>query len=177
MGAEGSQRFLEFLDTLGINEAWISEVKPSGRESWNGHGICTENDRKALAALQDRYNKKSGMTVNYLGHFEGACHFGCNAGTRMIYVDAFGEVSPCVFAPLSFGSVKTRPVAEIWSGMSSMFKPSSSCFVNENYPLFSRHDTGSLPISPEGSEALMRDAVFGEPARFQRILYGRGRKQ
>ena len=175
IGAEGSQRFLAFLDTLGINEAWISEVKPSGRESWNGQGICTVNDRKALAVLQDRYNRRNGMTVNYLGHFEGARHFGCNAGTRMIYVDAFGEVSPCVFTPISFGNVKKRPVSEVWNDMTPLFTPSSSCFANENYPLYSRYDTGSLPISPEGSSALMREAVFREPARFQRILKGRRR--
>lgn len=176
LSVEGSQRFLAFLATLGINEAWISEIKPSGRESWGGRGVCAESDRTALTALQDRYNRRNGMTVNYLGHFEGEGHFGCNAGTRMIYVDAFGEVSPCVFTPLSFGNVRTRSVSEVWSDMSSLFQPSSSCFAIENHHLYSRHDTGSLPIPPEGSRALVREAVFHGPARFQRILNGRGRR-
>ncbi len=175
MSMEGVRRFLAFLDTLEVNEAWISEVKPSGRRSWNGGDVCTESDREALTALQDRLNRKSGMTVNYLGHFEGAGHFGCNAGTKMIYVDAFGEVSPCVFTPLSFGNVGTRSIFGIWNEMSMLFSPSSSCFASENHHLYSRYDTGSLPISPEGSRALMREAVFLGPARFQRILNNRGR--
>ncbi len=81
--------------------------------------------------MQDRWNKSGRMTVNYLGHFEGPDHFGCNAGTKMIYIDAFGEVSPCVFAPMSFGNVRERPLAEIWSDMRERFAPGSSCFVIE----------------------------------------------
>ena len=27
----------------------------------------------------------------------------------MIYVDAFGEVSPCVFTPMTFGNVRRAP--------------------------------------------------------------------
>lgn len=175
-GFEGSQRYLAFLRTLGISEAWISEAKPSCRQSGGGTGVSTEAERNAFSALQDRNNRKRGMTVNYLGHFEGAGHFGCNAGTRMIYVDAFGEVSPCVFTPLSFGNVRVRPVSSIWSDMSSLFSPSSSCFANENHHLYSRYDTGTLPISPEGSRALVREARFSGPARFQRILNGRERR-
>lgn len=172
---EGCRRFLSFLGTLGINEAWISEVKPSGRESWNRGDVCTESDREALSALQDRLNRRGGMTVNYLGHFEGAAHFGCNAGTKMIYVDAFGEVSPCVFTPLSFGNVRASSVSGIWNEMSLLFSHSSSCFACENHHLYSRYDTGSLPVSPEGSRALVREAVFRRPARFQVLLNGRER--
>ena len=65
--------------------------------------------------MQDAHNRRSGgvadgMVVNYLGHFEGRENFGCNAGCKMVYVDTFGEVSPCVFLPFSFGNVRERPL-------------------------------------------------------------------
>ncbi len=92
-------RLLDYLGTLGIDEAWLSEAKPSSRPFWKEDGVCSEADRRALVELQDRSNRNGGPVVNYLGHFEGPENFGCNAGTKMIYIDAFGEVSPCVFTP------------------------------------------------------------------------------
>lgn len=169
----GTGRFLQFLETLGIDEAWLSEVKPSSRAHWSGEFVCGEEDRALLASLQDRHNRKGGMTVNYLGHFEGGEHFGCNAGTKMVYVDAFGEVSPCVFTPLSFGNVRNRPLPEIWNDMRAVFQPSSTCFANANYSLYSRYDTDRLPLQPEASRALVGDVSFSGQSSFQRILDGR----
>jgi MoaA/NifB/PqqE/SkfB family radical SAM enzyme len=88
---------LSFLSGLEVHEAWLSEAKPSVQGFWKSDLVITEAERRKLVALQDRYNRDGGMTVNYLGHFEGGEHFGCNAGHKMVYVDAFGEVSPCVF--------------------------------------------------------------------------------
>jgi hypothetical protein len=34
----------------------------------------------------------AGATTQNRAHFEGAESFGCNAGTKMVYVDAFGDV-------------------------------------------------------------------------------------
>ena len=99
--------FLQFLKGLEVDEAWLSEVKPSIEAFWDDNLIITEEDRLKLVRLQDRYNAGGRMTVNYLGHFEGKECFGCNAGHKMVYVDAFGEVSPCVFTPMSFGNVQT----------------------------------------------------------------------
>lgn len=85
---------LSFLESLGVDEAWLSEVTPSVEEFWTQELVITEEKRLSLVALQDHYNRRTratgGMTINYLGHFEGAENFGCNAGTKMVYVDAFG---------------------------------------------------------------------------------------
>jgi len=167
-----AQRLLDFLGTLPIDEVWLSEAKPSSRPFWKEDGVCSEADRRALVELQDRSNRNGGPVVNYLGHFEGPENFGCNAGTKMIYVDAFGEVSPCVFTPLSFGNVRRQSVGDIWADMRARFRPSSTCFANANFRLYSKYDTGSLPLPPEASRELVREASFSPPSRVHRMLNG-----
>jgi MoaA/NifB/PqqE/SkfB family radical SAM enzyme len=157
---------LEFLAGLGIDEAWLSECKPAVQGLWNPDEVITEEQRQMMLQVQDRYNKAGGMTVNYLGHFEGREHFGCNAGNKMVYIDAFGNVSPCVFTPISFGSVRERPIGEIYAEMRGCFPTENRCFINTNYALMRRYYRGVSPIPVEDTRALMQDVRFGPPARF-----------
>jgi MoaA/NifB/PqqE/SkfB family radical SAM enzyme len=161
--------FLAFLETLGVHEAWLSEVKPSVDAFWNADLVIDEEDRVRLVRLQDRYNKRGGLTLNYLGHFEGREHFGCNAGHKMIYVDAFGEVSPCVFTPMTLGSVRERPLVEIVRDMTARFPSQDSCFINRYYKEFQARSKGEIPVSREASLELLESVTFGPPADFFKI--------
>ena len=113
------------------------------------------------------------MTVNYLGHFEGAENFGCNAGAKMVYVDAFGEVSPCVFLPMSFGNVREWPLAQILEDMRRHFPGEERCFCNKNYRLLCTDGNGHLPLDREHAIAMLEQVEFGPPAEFNRRLLGR----
>ena len=115
------EHFLEFLTGLGVHEAWLSEAKPAVADLWNPQSVINEMEREKIAALQDRYNKQGKLTLNYLGHFEGKEHFGCTAGHKMVYIDAFGEVSPCVFIPMSFGNVQSQPLPDIFRELRQHF--------------------------------------------------------
>ena len=161
-------RFLEFLAGLGVHEAWLSEIKPASAPFWNEDRLITEDDRLALARLQDRANRRPGMTVNYLGHFEGRETFGCTAGCKMVYVDAFGEVSPCVFTPMTFGNVRERPLGEILADMRRAFRPTESCFIRGHYPLVERRASRGLPLDPTSSGEVVAEARFGPPGRYFR---------
>jgi len=167
------ETFLEFLIGLGVHEAWVSEAKPSIPALWHPDVVITEDERLYLVGLQDRYNREGRITVNYLGHFEGAEHFGCAAGRKMIYVDAFGEVSPCVFAPITFGNVQERPVEEIYQAMSRRFPTEGSCFINRNYALLEKYHQGTTPISAEDTMRLMDEVKFGSRSRFFELYYGK----
>jgi len=164
-----TEEFLAFLESLGVHEAWLSEVKPSVSAFWNDALVVAEEDRVRLVRLQDRYNKRGGLTLNYLGHFEGREHFGCNAGHKMIYVDAFGEVSPCVFTPMTLGSVRERPLAEIVREMTARFPSQNSCFINGNYKEFQARSKGEIPIPREASLELLESVKFGPPADFFKV--------
>jgi MoaA/NifB/PqqE/SkfB family radical SAM enzyme len=167
-----TEEFLRFLIGLGIHEAWLSEVKPSVEAFWDSNLVITEEDRMKLTKLQDRYNKDGEITVNYLGHFEGKEHFGCNAGCKMVYVDAFGEVSPCVFTPMAFGNVQDKSIRDIFMEMTAFFQPSrESCFINTNYRLLQKYSIGQTMLSKDNSLRMMEEVRFGPLSRFGQLYY------
>ena len=176
------EALLAFFEDLGVNEAWLSEVKPSAPAFWREDLLMGETERQALRELQDEWNRgRSPMTVNYLGHFESGQHFGCNAGHKMIYVDAFGEVSPCVFTPITFGNLRQRPLPEIWGEMTATFRASDTCFINENWRRIRDLAQATSPspargvgrLSAEQTRKLMSDVAFGDTPRFYQLHYRR----
>ena len=168
------ETFIKFLKGLGIHELWLSEAKPTVEAFQKKEFVITEDERLNLVSLQDRYNHEGKITINYLGHFEGREHFGCNAGNKMVYIDAFGEVSPCVFLPMTFGNIKDRPLPAILDEMRSCFPSEGSCFINKNYDLVREYGKGQTPISREDSLNLMRQVRFGPMSKFSRHYYRRG---
>jgi MoaA/NifB/PqqE/SkfB family radical SAM enzyme len=166
------EEYLRFLEGLDIHEAWLSETKPSIAALRDVAQVITEAERLYLVALQDEWNARGGMTVNYLGHFEGREHFGCNAGRKMIYVDAFGEVSPCVFTPLVFGNAQARPLAAIYQEMKDRFRSGNSCFMNANSSLFRKYGRPEAPVvSGPAVQQLMSEARFGSFSRFMELYH------
>jgi MoaA/NifB/PqqE/SkfB family radical SAM enzyme len=164
------EALLQFLKGLGVDEAWLSEAKPSAPGFWESHLVITEAERKKLVALQDRHNRDGRITVNYLGHFEGRENFGCNSGRKIVYVDAFGDVSPCVFVPLTFGNVMERPVGDIVADMRRHFPSEESCFINRNFALLPKYGHGRIPLGQAESEGLMAEVRFGPLAKFFEIF-------
>jgi MoaA/NifB/PqqE/SkfB family radical SAM enzyme len=165
------QVFLEFLISLGIHEAWLSEIKPTVEAFWNKDAVITEEERMRMVSLQDQYNKEGRITVNYLGHFEGEECFGCNAGNKMVYIDAFGEVSPCVFTPITFGNVRDASIQPIFSEMKEHFPSEGSCFINKNYELMEKYYKGQFPICKKDTLEMMEQVRFSPMSKFSRLLY------
>jgi MoaA/NifB/PqqE/SkfB family radical SAM enzyme len=163
--------FLAFLTSLGIDEAWLSETKPSVEALWDKSQVITESERSNLVAIQDKYNKLGKITVNYLGHFEGPEYFGCNAGHKMVYIDSFGEVSPCVFTPVTFGNVMNTPIEYIFNDMKKHFPSEKSCFINKNYPLLQKYAKGELPISKENTKVMLQEVSFDHLSKFFQLYY------
>jgi MoaA/NifB/PqqE/SkfB family radical SAM enzyme len=170
------EQFLSFLAGLDVQEAWLSEIKPSLEAFWDDRLIITEEDRLKLVKLQDRYNTGGKMTVNYLGHFEGKECFGCNAGNKMVYVDAFGEVSPCVFTPLSFGNVQTGSLPAIFSEMRKHFPSEAGCFINKNFHLLQKYSAGRKILSKAETLKMLKEVNFDGLSEFNKLLYCPGVK-
>jgi MoaA/NifB/PqqE/SkfB family radical SAM enzyme len=176
--AEEIDRLMAFAATLGVHEVWLSEVKPTVASLWHEDLVLSEDERRAVAAYQDRWNARvrggrRGATLNYLGHFEGAEQFGCNAGRKMIYVDPFGEVCPCVFTPFSFGNLRDRPLATIVADLARRFPTGDRCFMNRNWPLVAALSKGRLPMAHDEAEALVDRAEFGALSAFNERHLGR----
>ncbi len=166
--------FIRFIAGLDVHELWLSEAKPAVEAFRKNELVITEKERLSLVELQDRYNRqgKMTMTINYLGHFEGREHFGCNAGNKMVYIDAFGEVSPCVFLPMTFGNVRDESVSAIFTAMKKHFPTEGCCFVNKNFSLLSKYEKGRSPICKEDTLKIMNEARFGLLSEFSQLYYG-----
>jgi len=165
--------FLGFLENLGVHEAWLSEVKPSSEYFWHKEFVISRDETDFLIKLQDQYNKKDGMTINYLGHFEHGSHFGCNAGIKMLYIDAFGEVSPCVFVPMTFGNVRDISLPKIFEAMTTHFKSDRECFINKNYPIIKKHYRNISPIPTDDALAILEEIRYAGIPDFNRIQGGK----
>lgn len=167
------EEFLDFLIGMEIHEAWLSECKPSIEDFWTDDLVISEQERLKLVKLQDRYNKEGRITVNYLAHFEGKEHFGCNAGHKMVYVDPFGEVSPCVFIPITFGNVSETSIKTIFKEMRKFFPSEDTCFINKNYGIIQKYFKGTAPLGIQESVKVAEEACFGHRSRFFELNYGR----
>ena len=167
------EEFLDFLKDMEIHEAWLSECKPSIEGFWTDDMVFSEQERLKLAKLQDRYNKEGKITVNYLAHFEVKEHFGCNAGNKMVYVDPFGEVSPCVFIPLSFGNVSETSIKTVFKDMRQFFPSEDTCFINKNYGIIRKYFKGTVPLGIQDSVKVAEEACFGSLSRFFELQKGR----
>ena len=166
------EKFINFLIEQEVDEAWLSEVKPSCRKYWNSKHVITEKERQLLVDIQDEYNKKDDITINYLGHFEGKEHFGCAAGNRMIYIDSYGEMSPCVFTPISFGNIKDFPLSVLFAEMSSNFSTEDKCFINKNYMNLEKFCKDDLPLSREDTLKMMEEVEFNNLSEFFKLFKG-----
>jgi MoaA/NifB/PqqE/SkfB family radical SAM enzyme len=171
-------RVMAFAATLGVHEVWLSEAKPAVAQLWRESSVLSEDERRAVAAYQDRWNARvrdgePGAVLNYLGHFEGAEQFGCNAGRKMVYVDPFGDVSPCVFTPFSFGNVRDRSVDAIIAEMGQRFPTGERCFLNQNWPIVAAASKERLPMTRDDALALVAQADFGSLSAFNQRYFRR----
>ena len=176
-GTDAIERMLEFAGSTGVHELWLSEAKPAVASLWDPAFVLTEDERRTVASFQDRWNARirrqgRGVTLNFLAHFEGAEQFGCNAGRKMVYVDPFGEVSPCVFLPCSFGNVRERPLEKILADLRRRFPSEDRCFVNRNWPLVREASGAGLPLGPEQTSAMLGKVSFRPLSAFNRRYYG-----
>lgn len=166
LGAGHVEELLVYLRRLEVHEAWLSEAKPSPQTTGGVVRVITESERLDLIRLQDRLNRRGEMTVNYLGHFEDRQHFGCTAGHKMVYIDPFGEVNPCVFVPMSFGNVRERSLRSLYGDMRTHFPPEDRCFINSNHEIIRDHLHRRTPLDIEDSLGALMKVRFGPLPRF-----------
>jgi MoaA/NifB/PqqE/SkfB family radical SAM enzyme len=89
----------------------------------------------------------------------------------MVYIDAFGEVSPCVFTPMTFGNVLDKSVQAIFSEMKEYFPSENRCFINTNYEFLRKYYKGQFPINKEDTIELMKEIKFNPMSKFSRLYY------
>ncbi len=165
------EEFLAFLRRLDVDEAWLSESKPSVQAGGGPPRVITDTERNDLMRLQDDHNRLGELTVNYLGHLEDGNRFGCTAGTKMVYIDPYGDVGPCVFLPMSFGNVREKPLRAIYGDMRGHFRTGCRCFINQNHDVVRDFYHGSVPLNRAESLRVLERVHFGPGPRYFRLQH------
>lgn len=103
---------------LGMDEMSMTGIIAVG--NWKDHEdeVLTRADAKRLEAFHKSKNSvPEGPRVTALPYLMGPDMFGCFAGNRWMHVASTGDVLPCPYTPLTFGNIRDKPLAEIWSSM------------------------------------------------------------
>ena len=116
---EELRRFLDFARDLGVGVVSMNEPKPCGRFfGQQAEELFSPADREAASRFFRDANispeTRHHPYVAYLPYFERPERFGCLMGGHShLYVDSRGRVLPCLFVPVSFGSILEEPFAAI----------------------------------------------------------------
>jgi MoaA/NifB/PqqE/SkfB family radical SAM enzyme len=115
-------RLFRLVRSRGAHEIRLHQPAPAGNLldcDADDTTLFTEQDRQKLFAIQFEANRKFfGLPkVSSFPYTEGPDKFGCCAGVLHSYVTARGELTPCDFLPLSFGSVLEEDIGDLYCRM------------------------------------------------------------
>ena len=104
---------------LGLHNLILFDNVPTGKRLKDTSDMLTMKQRKEIMEYSANVFSKSIIPPlssqawqNSLEAYLGG--IGCLAANLQYYVSSYGEVSPCDFAPLSFGNIREEPLKEIW---------------------------------------------------------------
>lgn len=119
----GLWKYLELVKDLQVGAVSLLEPKPCGRYL-SGHGVepFTETERQGVTAFFRQVNRgkkyRNYPYIEYFGYYERPEHLGCLMGGQShLYINSCGYVQPCVFLPVSFGSIMAEPFSDIFEHM------------------------------------------------------------
>jgi MoaA/NifB/PqqE/SkfB family radical SAM enzyme len=169
------RKIIELSKSMGVQEVRVLENMPSGRLAKVAEAcILTQAERDELRAFSVEMNQKKGFPkISVFAYTEDKSRFGCGAGTQHSYLDAAGNLYPCDFVPLSFGNVRERPIAELWSEMHKRIGiPRQSCMIMEMYAKKLLDPVTVFPVPPESVEPYLKklDVMTQMPGYYRRLL-------
>lgn len=113
----------------------------------------TAEDRKKLIEIQHKANKISNLPkITTFAYTESEAKYGCGAGTQHSYISAAGDLYPCDFVPMNFGSVKEESIQKLWKQMNDVMGiPKIGCFAQKVNQQVYEKAQGTLPLCKEES--------------------------
>lgn len=113
-------RYLELARDLKVGAISLLEPKPWGQyASTQADELFSEDDRSRVTAFFQTVNLHKKYRdypyVEYLSYYERPEHLGCLMGGHShLYINGRGQVQPCVFLPVSFGSIMEESFPRIF---------------------------------------------------------------
>ncbi|MBN1947536.1 MAG: radical SAM protein [Bradymonadales bacterium] len=156
-------RTLQFFRSLGVNDMRLTSPILSGHLTDRPEEKLSPEDVARVWEVQRFLVKHKGYPACFAYDvFESERFYGCGAGFHFVFVDSSGNVCPCDFCSVTLGNMRDRPIREIWSDYTKIFRaPGCSCYANEiSQPIADLHTT-VRPLSVEQSrEVIARCSSF-----------------
>jgi MoaA/NifB/PqqE/SkfB family radical SAM enzyme len=151
------ERTLTFFRELGVNDMRLTSPILSGHLTARHDTLLSQDDVQAVWEIQERLTQTPGEPgVFAYDYFEHEQLYGCGAGYNYLFIDAEGNACPCDFAMLSFGNIKTRPIADIWRDTSARFRaPGRNCYANVISDSIAACDSTRRPLDPKQSQSVI----------------------
>jgi MoaA/NifB/PqqE/SkfB family radical SAM enzyme len=156
--------FVKFAGGLGVHEIRILRPKPCGKVIKGNFELLEEQDVAKFVELQYEINRDPDLPVIMaLPHIGTINNFGCSAGRTHVYVSADGDVCPCDFVPMGFGSIAGEPFRDIYARMLKSFPaPAHGCVSQLAYREIDALSGGKLPLK--------------DPAAIEKVMASMGRR-
>lgn len=161
----GADALLSHVHFLGAHELrFLDPLSPVKKEGASDFRVTPEI-RAQIESFRTRINRNRELpSVSYLSHVESKKLFGCGAGRHHLYIDAEGNVCPCDFIRIPFGSVMDEPFTDIYRRMSSKLPAHRDTCLNKRLH--------QAKLYPQNSEALLQAypaEILRPPAAFRAL--------
>ncbi|MBN2858350.1 MAG: radical SAM protein, partial [Candidatus Delongbacteria bacterium] len=155
----------------------IQLIKPKPSGAWLESGVeeYSNNDFELIKKKVNIYN--SDKKYEYFPAIsaqiieEDPDMFGCTAGgTDRFYINAKGDVQPCEFLNISFGSINDEEFDDIYGGMRKVFEIPGNCILCEKfskdiYKIYKENDLKTLPLDKELSKLIYENIKCENPTK------------
>ena len=166
-------KYIECVNYLGAQEIRITEPMPTGRLITEKTDIfLDESERELLKNYHIAANKNGNLPkVAAFAYIEDKDFYGCGAGIQHLYIDAFGNLCPCDFTPLSFGNVHEEGFDVVYQRLRQQFnRPRDKCFILDNMDKIRSCFESDLPLGYEESVQVCKVCSKGDLPKFYRKL-------
>jgi len=166
-------KYVEFVNRLGVEEIRVIEPMPTGRLIKERENIFfEESDHNFIKKYHIATNKNAKLPkIAAFTYLEDKDLYGCGAGIQHIYIDAYGNLCPCDFTPLSFGNVRDEDFDIAYKQLREQFcRPRNKCFILDNMEKIKPLFNGDLPLGCKESVAICNTCSDGELPEFYKKL-------
>lgn len=165
--------YVKFANFLGVQEVRIIEPMPTGKLIKKESRIfLNDSEHEFLKQFHVKINKRANLPkIASFTYLEDKDMYGCGAGTQHLYIDAFGNLCPCDFTPISFGNVLKDGFDVCYQRIKKQFdRPRDKCFILENMEKICSYYGYELPLDYEKTKELCRTCSKGDLPRFYKKL-------
>lgn len=175
----GLYRYLEMARKLGAGMVQVLDPMPSGKYLGDRRSFFTKQELDQVIDFQITVNThrkfREYPAVSSRAYIEDESRYGCGmGGNQYIYIDASGNVQPCVYLNVSFGNILTDGFESAYRRMRRTFPHP----VDGPCPAFYLHTRVNevhsrgvpLPLGSDYAERICRDMHGrGLPGIFARL--------